>query len=395
MSDINQGIQRSSQTLQAMRELQVDAKQEALAQRIASKNALLEVLSETTYHLAGKIKKKEKTLKANKSRIQKMLKSGEKLGPMGRLEENKDRDTAAQYEKQNRELSADTLLRLRGLIKPGDTKEEILDKIKKYYSDVTLTDDVLDFLLETTDGELNLRVRELKDEFNEENSREIVAGRNISGEARAAAEKGLGTPTSLRDQYRDITGNPRDANTLFDELSRKYEFKDLKKVVDFFLHSLGADMKSKGSSIAKGELHRLINETRTLQSILGVYRFFQGRMNLMHSLFNKDGLDFPEQLNFELMAKQFMTLASERYPSSAKVLQSAVRLGIDKWISAKIIALSQFRDAIREVAMEKIYKSLQHRDEFYLAVIEALEDLEDELEEQLKKEEEEEEEEEE
>ncbi len=393
MTDIYQGIQRSTTTLQAMRELQVEAKQEALAQRIASKNALMEVFSETTYHLSGRIRKSKKPIKAQKSRIQKMMKSGEKLQRIMPLQQIKD--TASRFQQQNRELKADTLLRLRELIKPGDTKEEILEKILRYYPDVTLADEVMEFLMETTDGELHQNILELKNGFHKEHTREIIAGKNITDEAHIASDKGLGTPTSLRDQYRDLTGNPREANALFEELSQKYEFKDLKKVVDFFLHSLGADMKSKGPSIAKGELHRLISETRTLQSILGVYRFFQGRMGLMHSLFQKEGIDFPQQLTFEQMAKQFMALASERYPSSAKVLQSAVRLGIERWVMAKIVALSQFRDAIREVAMEKIYKSLQHRDEFYLAVIEALEDLEDELEEQLKKEEEGEEEEEE
>ena len=53
---------------------------------------------------------------------------------------------------------------------------------------------------------------------------------------------------------------------------------------------------------------------------------------------------------------------------------------------AKIIALSQLRDAVREVAVNQIYKSLQHRDELYLAIIEALEELEDQLEEQLARE---------
>jgi type III secretion protein W len=112
-------------------------------------------------------------------------------------------------------------------------------------------------------------------------------------------------------------------------------------------------------------------------------------MNLMHTLFDKEGLDFPEQLTFEMLAKHFMSLAAERYPSADKVLQRSVKLGIEDWILAKIIAFSQFRDAIREVAVHQIYKSIQHRDELLMAIIEALEDLEDELEDQEEKEEQE------
>ena len=47
---------------------------------------------------------------------------------------------------------------------------------------------------------------------------------------------------------------------------------------------------------------------------------------------------------------------------------------------AKIIVLSQFRDAVREVALSQLYRSVQHRDELYGAIIEALDGLEEELE---------------
>jgi type III secretion protein W len=279
---------------------------------------------------------------------------------------------------------------LREQIKPGDTKDEILRKLAEFYPDVSLADEALEFLLQTTDGELAETIKEAKSDFEKLHSREIAAGRNIGDVAREAAGKGLGTTTSMRDMYREITGNPRDSTTLFEELSTKYAFKDLKKVIDFLLHSLGADMKSKGPSIPRGLLHRLLTETRSLQAILGVYRFFRGRMRLVEKMFQENELEVPAELSFESMAKQFMSLAQERYPSSAKVFQTAIKLGIEKWITAKIIVFSQMRDAVREVAMNLIFKSLQHRDEMYLAVLEALEDLEDQLEELLQKEEDEE-----
>src|SRR5262249_53146174 len=150
-----------------------------------------------------------------------------------------------------------------------------------------------------------------------------------------------GTPTTLRDLYRDITATPRDSSTLFEELANRYAFKELKKVIDYLLHSLGADMKSKGPSIPRAFLQRLLTETRSLQAILGVYRFFKGRMNLMENLFDKEGLDWPSQLTFESIARQFMALTAERYPNAAKVLQMAVKLGIEKWLIAKIIVFSQ------------------------------------------------------
>lgn len=335
-----------------------------------------------------KFQKSEKTLKPHKTRLAETTKAGEK-GERAETQQHL-KNSADQYQRKNPELKASVLVLLRERVKPDDTPEDILKKLAEFYPDVSLADEALEFLLENSEGELNQNILKAKANHTEQNGREITAGRNIGAQAREAAEKGLGTATSLRDLYRNITGTPRDSNTLFQELSQRYAFKDLKKVVDFLLHSLGADMKSKGPSIPHGQLHRLLTETRSLQAILGVYRFFRGRMELVDKLFAKEGLSRPPQLTFETLARQFMALAGERYITGDKVKQSSTRLGIDKWIMAKIIALSQLRDAVREVAVNQVYRSLQHRDELYMAILEALEDLEDELEELLERQEQEE-----
>lgn len=383
------GINR---TLAAMKEVAADTQVELRAEQETSQEAFAAAQQKTS-PFGTKIKKRRKTKKAQKARIQKNMKSAGKKQRMLPLKQI--RNKADQYQRRNPELKSNILALLRQQIKPGDTKEEILRKLEEFYHDVSNADEALEFLMETTEGELAQTVKEAKEEHTEKFGREIQAGRNIGDQARAASEKGLGTPSSMRDMYRDVIGNPRDSNTLFSELSQKYNFKELKPVVDFLLHSLGSDMKSKGPSIPRGELHRLLTETRSLQAILGVYKFFKGRMGLVKGLFAKAGLKMPKQMTFEELAKAFMTLVRERHPSSGKVKERAVRLGIEDWIRAKIIAFSQLRDAIREVARLKIYRSLQHRDEVYMAIIETLEDLEDELEELEEWEEEQEEEEEE
>jgi type III secretion protein W len=50
-------------------------------------------------------------------------------------------------------------------------------------------------------------------------------------------------------------------------------------------------------------------------------------------------------------------------------------------LRGRIILLTLMRDAIKEVSPNKVYRSLQHRDDLYLSIIDALERLEDELEE--------------
>lgn len=382
MRDVS--LPRVNLTVEAMQHLLSDEVTEMAAEQLASKVSFQASLEEAVNPFA-RLQRIHKDIKTHKGRIQKMLQTGEKSARLAPIEQIKD--NAHQFQQRNPELKATILIMLRELIKPGDSKEEIIKKVQQFYQDVSLADEALEFLLETTDGELAKTVEEARQDFKTKHGRDITAGRNIGAEAREAAEKGLGSPTGLRDFYRSLTGNPRDAGTLFDELSQKYAFRELKKVTNFLLHSLGSDLKSKGPSIPPGLLHNLITETRTLQAILGVFRFFNNRMALMDKQFAKEGLKKPEQLTFELMAKQFMSLAGERYPSAEKVTQLSVKLGIEKWILAKIIAFSQFRDAVREVAVHQIYRSIQHRDELYLAILEALEDLEDELEELLERQE--------
>jgi type III secretion protein W len=371
--DITSKDQYADMTFQTMSQVGFETGQELYAETLTAQKEFRTDLEEMINPFAKKVQQKEKPRSEQLSRISKLLKQGEKSD---RLEQMRFLERHAQeFEKRNPELKAKVLLLIREQIKPGDTKEQIIKKIFDFYPDVTLVDDVLDFLLETTAGELNKEVQESKEELNETYSREIIAGRNISTIAQQS--QSLGSPTSLRDLYRDITGTPRDTTTLFDELARLYPFKELKKVLKFLFHSIGNDMKSKGPSIPRGQLHNLLQETRTLQAILGVYRFFAGRSRLISSMFAKEGLKPPEKLNFEMLAKNFMNLCAERYPSADKVLKLAKSMGLDKWTIAQIIILSQMRDAVREVAMNQIFRSLQHRDELYAAIIEALEDLED------------------
>jgi type III secretion protein W len=310
-----------------------------------------------------------------------------RLAPADEIESSAER-----FARQNKEFNKEVLKLLLEKIKDCRTKEEIRSLVDQFYHDPTLADDALAFLIEATRGELQKATQEAREAHNLEFGREIAAGKHIQEEVFKAAAEKLGAPTTLRDLYRDITGNPREPVTLFLELSDRFTYQDMRKVLAFLFHSLGADLRSQGPSIDPGLLFRLLSETRSLQAILGVYQFFRSRMRLIKGLFARNGLEMPARLSFELLARQFVNLLQERYPTGEKVLVTAGRLGIEKWIIAKIIIFSQLRDAIREVALHKLYRSIDHRNELYNALIEALESLEDELDELLEREEEEEEE---
>jgi type III secretion protein W len=289
-------------------------------------------------------------------------------------------EVAEDFHEKNPELQPKTLTNLFKEVKPQDSHDEVLKKLQKTYTDKALADEAIDYLIEVSENKEALKQKyiKIKQEFNAQFGREIQAGRNIGVQARAFSEKGLGSPTALRDLYREVTGNPRTPHQLFDELTAKFKFSDMKNIIDFILHSLGTDMKAKGPSISKGELQRLFGEARTMQAILGVFRFFFGRMKMIKGMFDRYDLTMPSQVNFEALARLLMKLLQERYPSPDKILKIAFALGIAEELAAQVVIFTQYRDAMRHVS-PKLFKSERHRQEMLMALMETLSDIEDEL----------------
>lgn len=100
-----------------------------------------------------------------------------------------------------------------------------------------------------------------------------------------------------------------------------------------------------------------------------------------------DRKTFKSYLNFEVLSKLFFDMAEERYPSAEKMKQltgyivNSLPVSPIESCYIKISVLNTMRDMVKEVSPTQLYRSLQHRDDLYMAIIEALEDLEDELEE--------------
>lgn len=382
---IKQGLTSQQVDLeQIFEKAELEVAQQETAQQVETAESLRQDLEEAVNPLASRYLTKQKSIPDNKQRLKKaeLAQLEKRLAPIEEIKES-----ASKFSKQNPELKPQILMLLLEKLKDAKTKEDVLTLLEQFYPDPTTADDVLRFLLETTVGDLKKIVEEAREEHLARHSREIKAGQNIAAEVAKYTGEGLGAPKSLRDMYRDITGNPREPLSLFQELSDRFQYKELRKVLAFLFHSLGADLKSQGPSIPPGLLSRLLAEVRSLQAILGVYQFFRNRMKLINYLFKRDGIEVPKSLTFEMLSKQFVSLLQERYPTQDKVLQTASKLGIEKWLLAKIIVFSQLRDAIREVALNQMYRSLQHRDELYNAIIELLEALEDELDELIDKEE--------
>ncbi|WP_108624389.1 HrpJ domain-containing protein [Candidatus Similichlamydia epinepheli] len=306
-----------------------------------------------------------------------------------RVSETKEsaRERAARYQEDNEELDEQYLLALQGQIRGDDDEETILDKIKLYFQDWSLVDEVLDFLSEGADSALLKKFKNLKDTIQKKYGREILAGKNIGNEARFFSKHGLGSPILLRKMYLDITANPRTAPDLFEDLSSRFAYPQLRKVIGFLLRSLGADLRSKGPSIARGELYRLLNETRIAQAILGVFRFFKAREKMVNRLFVQYGLDSLPKMNFEIMSKTFMRFVSDRFPSPENTRHLIGQMGAHDSVPGLIVLGMQVRDALREVDPYKLFgygtdpnAALLHKEELTKTILEVLEELENEYE---------------
>lgn len=285
---------------------------------------------------------------------------------------------AKKFETNNPELSSRVLMILASRMSDTDTVDDMLKKLMDTYKDPTLADEALDFLSELAakGSPMADKLAKAKELFNDRFGVEIRSGKNINAQAAEFSEKGLGSKTGLRDLYRDLLLNPRDPHTLFEELSGKFPFSKMKQVIDFVLHSIGADMKALGPSISRAELEKLFTESRKLQAFLSLFQFFQKRMKSIGGLFDIEDLSLPPMLSFELLAKQLMRLLRERYPSSDKVLRMAASLGISDELIAQLIIFGQYRDAMRQIS-PRLFKSERHRQDLLMAIIEALSDLDD------------------
>src|SRR5690606_21142491 len=121
---------------------------------------------------------------------------------------------AQEFHENNDELDPRSLMLLRSRIGAGDNQEQILQKVLELYPDPFLADEALDYLSQTTDGELKEQVLLAKQSLNSQQGKDVRAGRNIQSQTQEFSKQGVGSPGQLRGIYKEITGNPKDANTL-------------------------------------------------------------------------------------------------------------------------------------------------------------------------------------
>lgn len=374
MSHGMQGIpSQNSEIIEAFQKVGESERLELGAEKQTAKEAMLESMKEQTPYSKAQLKYVNK--KKTASRVGRGIFTEKKEGVGTKVIE----DQASAFSSRTRgELKRESLIRLREQIRPGMSKSDITEKVKDFteQEDPFLISETLLFLQETTDGALANEVRIAKEEYEQENSREVTAARNTR---EVVYEQGIGEYKDIRALYYDLIRNPR-ANTgeLFVELSKVYEIKQQETVLNCLFQSAGADLRAKGPSIEPALLSTIQSTIRSLQAIRSAYNFFDGRMGLVEKKFLAEGKRVPESLTFVKLTEQFITLCKDQYPSSIKVLNLSQNLGVEKNVTGKITVFEQMRDAVKQVSRDKIFHSIQHRDEVQNAIITALEGLEDE-----------------
>ena len=341
---------------------------------------LTEFFEDVVNPLVGNYASKEKSIKDQiVHRPVHIEKPSEKMKV---IPERESKDAASKFEKRNPELKASSLVNLLKKAKDCKDKEELLKLLEEYYTDPLLADEALDFLTQCSLGDFQKIVQETKEELTKKYEKDIRAEKNIAEEVSHFAGQDIEARPKLRQRYLELIhqSEERDASQLFLDYSKQFpSYKELRKVFAYFYRALGMDLKSQGPSIEPGLLHSLMQEVRKAQSGIGIYNFFRDRMDLLTKEFARAGIPVPEGLTFEKMAVAFLKIISERYPSLEKVLDT-IPFSTVLSLLGKIITCNQFRDALPQTSTAFLFRSLQHRDETKKAILDALERLEEELE---------------
>ena len=344
-----------------------------------------------------KYKKLRKAFKSLMNRQTQKTEKTEKVDPKDKLSPAAGKKAIARkYEGQNRELKEEFLMELGDALekeKPEDPVAFIQNFTPKTdsgaaylgedgkpvitpFKDPSNVDWAFEYLIDTSAGDTKEKLTLAKKEFYEENKQPVIAGRHATAAAQATADQMVVTEDKLRDDYRDLVFEQPEAMKLFEEISDEYSnYGDMVKYISFLLKAAGDDLRSGGPSIEPGQLDATIKSVRKLQSILVIYRFFRGRMNYIKKRFENESLSYPASLSFESLAKEFIKVASDRFPSEDKVRHGMQKLSVGDDPRKGIIIGENMRDATPQVPKSLVFTTQKNYDEFSEAMTGFLEEM--------------------
>jgi type III secretion protein W len=290
-------------------------------------------------------------------------------------------EVANYLENKGEAIQQRSLKALKDQITKFDTEEEIIQKVLENFSDPINAEAAIEYLLRVVPDELKQKVYNAQQIFRKRFEKKLKAAKNIMQESLEFEKEGLGDAKELRDFYSDLTSDSKPALEMFEELLKKFTYDKMKLAINFWLHALGADLNKKGSSIQKGELHKMIQEAKSFQAILGVYRFFAAKQRELIITLARLNQNATEEMNYQNLAKLFVRFLQEKYPSPEKVLFYKHDLKIESQLRAQEAVFNIMCSAIKNVS-PKLYRNQKHQEEVLSCFLTALEAIDEVLEEE-------------
>ena len=254
------------------------------------------------------------------SKVGRKVKPGDKEEALSKEQREKLDKGAKEFSDKVSGLDSKSLASIREKIQGESEPEEVLkeiDKVEKYANDPFLRDQVLEFLIETTEGELKSVCEQARSANFAENSRVIRQRRRLPKKS----EK----DRKFSETYGEIVHEPTDWKNIYDSLKKRYKTSELSSVCYNLLKCVAQENKE-GPTIEKGKLHDIFEEIKHLQAITGVNKFFDSRMDLVYKMYAREGLSVPQHLTPELLFEEFLTMVSDRYFSADRAGQIGHRI---------------------------------------------------------------------
>lgn len=299
----------------------------------------------------------------------------------GKLKPTVIEDKAKEFARRNRELDPEILKRVMKDVKEGMSEQEIQDVITSYYPDPYLANDVYDFVIESSMGKLQDAVRGSKSQHEEQHAREIQIGQNISEQARSFEDKGLDSPTKLREWYHaTVTSTPGQVKTteLFLKMLDRFGFDKLVKAVHFYLAALGADLRKRG--LPGAELGDKVHQVRSFQAIIIVFRMSRMRMRVVDKAleyYAKLGTreSLPPNFDFQAMGRTLMNILQNRHIHKDTILNEVRAQGFANKEIAMSCVIQQMSLMLNDLDPNRVFTSPTHKEDVIKFFKECLEFL--------------------
>lgn len=283
-------------------------------------------------------------------------------------------ETAEMYMQMMHDLGPADKLRqfaadLRALQNP--TKEQVLQHAQRHFSDLShqhcalsFAKDVLEH--EGAEPELLVALTEARAQLEEHHGPEIRAGLNITRQAMAHAEEGLGDVQELRDFYRDSILGYENISEAYSSILRQHGPERFEQSLDFLIRSAGNDLQSEGPSVPASRLKIVVDDLYQVQVLGNIHRSMGGLLQKVSKEYGSKS----DPAAVQEMMKGILALTQNRYCRGDQVTDMTRPLGLPQ-AEGRIYFLTGLREQLRLLPL-KVYPAPENREKLMEASQEAL-----------------------